>query len=88
MKNQAISDLLKNLEEVKKIEELKILLDPAGKQRWLRQSVDDDCVGLKAQKNLEESKKVEHLNKLEPLKILAENLQKLKILPLRMNSHF
>ena len=38
-------------------------------------------------KNVEESKKPEHLKELEQLKILAENLQELKILLPTMNSH-
>ena len=73
MKNQLIGDLPKNLEQVKKIEELKNLRDPERKQSRLIRPVDGVCDGSKASKNVEVSKKVEHLKKREPLKILAEN---------------
>ena len=87
MKNQAIGDLSKNLEQLKKIEELKILRDPARKDSWLIQPVDQEHVRLRAVKNVEESKKPEHLKNVEQLKILAENLQELKIPLRRMSSH-
>ncbi len=61
LKNQSIGDLPKNLEQLKKIEELKILRDPERKDSWLIQAVDQEHVRLRAVKNVEESKKPEHL---------------------------
>jgi hypothetical protein len=87
LKNQSIGDLRKNVEVLKKIEELKNLRCPERKLTWLRQPVGYDRVGPNAAKNVEESKKLQHLKELEPLKILAENLQELQILLPTMNSH-
>jgi hypothetical protein len=85
LKNRANWDLPKNLEEAKKIEELKNLRYSERTLTWLRQPVGYDGVGLNAWKNVEESKKLE-VWKLELLKILAENLEELKIPRPRINS--
>jgi hypothetical protein len=87
LKNQANWDLPKNLEQLKKIEELKILRDSERKDSWLIQPVDQEHVWLRAVKNVEESKKPEHLKNVEQLKIVAENLQELKVPLRRMSSH-
>jgi hypothetical protein len=87
LKNQSIGDLRKNVEVLKKIEELKNLRYSERKLTWMRQPVGYDRVGLNAAKNVEGSKKLQHLKELEQLKILAENLQELKIPLRRMSSH-
>jgi hypothetical protein len=76
LKNQAILNSLKNVEELKKIEELKNLGYPERKLIWLIQPVGNDCVGPSAPKNVEQ------------VKILAEDLEELKILLPTTNSHF
>jgi hypothetical protein len=86
LKNQSIGDLRKNVEVLKKIEELKNLRYCDRELTWMRQPVGYDCVGPNAAKNVEESKKLEDLKNIEPLKILDRNLQELRILLPTMNS--